>query len=54
VTWSPYWRLHGDGRLVAGRDRFMRLEAVQAGTYTATIDVTPRAALSQIWEQVRG
>ncbi len=54
VTWSPYWRLYGDGRLVAGRDRFMRLEAVQAGTYTAVFDVSPAAALAQAWRRIGG
>lgn len=54
VTWSPYWRLYGDGRLSAGRDGFIRLDAVRAGTYTAAIDVSPDEALSQVWERISG
>jgi hypothetical protein len=54
VTWSPYWRLYGQGRLVAGRDRFMRLEAVEAGTYTVVLDATPRKALAQVWKRAGG
>lgn len=52
VTWSPYWELEGDGRLLAGRDRFIQLEAASAGTFTARIDVSAGRIIAQAVSEI--
>ena len=52
ITWSPYWELEGNGRLVAGSDGFIQLEAAEAGTFTARIDVDVGRVLGQAREEL--
>jgi hypothetical protein len=48
VTWSPYWKLAaGTGQLSRSPDRFILLEAKQAGTYRLRFDLGLRDALAQ-------
>ncbi len=45
-TWTPYWRLVGDGTLTKGRDGFVSLRAPRAGAYVAVFEFTPQRALA--------
>jgi hypothetical protein len=49
VTWSPYWSLAGgSGALRRSPDRFLLLDAREAGTYTLRFDVTPGEVLAEV------
>jgi len=49
VTWSPYWSLAGgSGTLRRSPDRFLLLDAREAGTYTLRFDVTPGEVLAEV------
>jgi len=49
VTWSPYWSLGGgSGALRRAPDRFLLLDAREAGAYTLRFAVTPGKALAEV------
>jgi len=49
VTWSPYWSLTGgSGTLRRAPDRFLLLDAREAGTYTLRFDVKPSKVLAEV------
>ncbi len=52
ITWNPYWKLWGEGQLAAGQNRFIRLDARQAGTFTVVMDVSVPNAFTQAAKRV--